>query len=156
MTPPASRPTISGEPQPQLLPSIRARTIAVSAAVSSDDAGVVDVAADAVVARLADREEVAATAPTATGRLMKKIARQLTYSVRTPPTTGPIASASAETPAQVPIALPRSCGREGVGDDRERRRHHQRGADALDRAAEPISIVGSWAKPGGRRGERRR
>ena len=27
-----------------------------------------------------------------------------------PPTTGPIASASAETPAQVPIALPRSCG----------------------------------------------
>ena len=39
---------------------------------------------------------------------MKKIARQLTYSVRAPPTTGPIESASAETPAQVPIALPRS------------------------------------------------
>ena len=27
-----------------------------------------------------------------------------------PPTTGPIASASADTPAQVPIALPRSSG----------------------------------------------
>ncbi len=39
---------------------------------------------------------------------MKKIARQLTYSVRKPPTTGPIDSASAETPAHVPIALPRS------------------------------------------------
>ena len=39
---------------------------------------------------------------------MKKIARQPTCSVRKPPSTGPIASASAETPAQVPIALPRS------------------------------------------------
>src|SRR2546430_16534975 len=39
---------------------------------------------------------------------MKKIARQDTASVRKPPSTGPIASASAETPAQVPIALPRS------------------------------------------------
>ena len=38
------------------------------------------------------------------------MARQLTCSVRKPPTTGPSASASAETPAQVPIALPRSCG----------------------------------------------
>ena len=39
---------------------------------------------------------------------MKKIARQETCSVRKPPSTGPIASARAETPAQVPIALPRS------------------------------------------------
>ena len=53
---------------------------------------------------------VTATAPTATGRLRKKIARQDTYSASAPPTTGPIASASAETPAQVPIALPRSAG----------------------------------------------
>ena len=30
--------------------------------------------------------------------------------MRKPPTTGPIASARADTPAQVPIALPRSCG----------------------------------------------
>ena len=41
---------------------------------------------------------------------MKKIARQLTSSVRKPPTTGPIASASALTPAQVPIAVPRCSG----------------------------------------------
>jgi hypothetical protein len=46
----------------------------------------------------------------ATGRLRKKIARQLTCSVSSPPTTGPIASASAETPAHVPIARPRSAG----------------------------------------------
>jgi hypothetical protein len=38
------------------------------------------------------------------------MARQETYSVSPPPTTGPIASASAETPAQVPIALPLSSG----------------------------------------------
>ena len=38
---------------------------------------------------------------------MKKIARQLTDWVRKPPNTGPIASAIALTPAQVPIAIPR-------------------------------------------------
>ena len=38
---------------------------------------------------------------------MKKIARQLTDSVRKPPSTGPIASAIALTPAHVPIAIPR-------------------------------------------------
>ena len=38
---------------------------------------------------------------------MKKIQLQLTFSVRRPPTIGPIASASAETPAQMPIAVPR-------------------------------------------------
>ncbi|GBD45779.1 hypothetical protein HRbin41_00595 [bacterium HR41] len=53
---------------------------------------------------------VTATAPTATGRLRKKIARHETYSVSAPPTTGPIASASADTPAHVPIARPRSWG----------------------------------------------
>ena len=53
---------------------------------------------------------VTATAPAATGRLRKKIARQETYSASAPPTTGPMASASADTPAQVPIALPRSSG----------------------------------------------
>ena len=38
---------------------------------------------------------------------MKKIQFQLTCSVIRPPTSGPIASASAETPAQIPIAVPR-------------------------------------------------
>ncbi len=47
-------------------------------------------------------------APTATGRFRKKIDCQLTLSTRKPPRTGPIASASADTPAHVPIALPRS------------------------------------------------
>ncbi len=44
------------------------------------------------------------------GTLMKKIQFQLTCSVRRPPTSGPIASAMAETPAQMPIARPRSRG----------------------------------------------
>ena len=38
---------------------------------------------------------------------MKKIQFQLMRSVITPPTSGPIASASAEIPAQMPIAVPR-------------------------------------------------
>ena len=44
------------------------------------------------------------------GTLMKKIQFQLTCSVSRPPTSGPIARAMAETPAQMPIALPRSRG----------------------------------------------
>ena len=39
---------------------------------------------------------------------MKKIQFQFAFSARTPPTSGPIASAIAETPAQIPIAAPRS------------------------------------------------
>ena len=39
--------------------------------------------------------------------LMKKIQLQLIFWVRRPPTSGPTASASAETPAQIPIAVPR-------------------------------------------------
>ena len=42
--------------------------------------------------------------------LTKKIQFQLRCSVSSPPTSGPIASASAETPAQMPIAMPRSWG----------------------------------------------
>jgi hypothetical protein len=53
---------------------------------------------------------VTATAATATGTLRKKIARHETSSVNQPPTSGPIASAIADTPAQMPIARPRSCG----------------------------------------------
>ena len=44
------------------------------------------------------------------GTLMKKIQFQLQCSVMSPPTRGPIASAIAETPAQIPIAMPRCRG----------------------------------------------
>ena len=47
---------------------------------------------------------------TPTGTLMKKIQFQLRFSTIRPPTSGPIASAIAETPAQMPIAWPRSRG----------------------------------------------
>jgi hypothetical protein len=45
-----------------------------------------------------------------TGMFTKKIHCQPTCSVSRPPTSGPIASASAETPAQMPIAVPRCRG----------------------------------------------
>ena len=47
---------------------------------------------------------------TPTGTFTKKIQLQSRCSVIRPPTSGPIASASAETPAQMPIAVPRSRG----------------------------------------------
>ena len=60
---------------------------------------------DSVISR-----KLAAIATTPTGTLMKKIQCQLRCSVSRPPTSGPIASASAETPAQIPIAAPRCLG----------------------------------------------
>ena len=38
---------------------------------------------------------------------MKKIQLQSSFSAMKPPVSGPIASAIAETPAQMPIAIPR-------------------------------------------------
>ena len=74
---------------------------------------------------------VTTTASAATGTLRKKIDCQETFSTRKPPTTGPMASARALTPGPGPDRLAALVGREGVGDDRERRRHHEGGADAL-------------------------
>ena len=52
-----------------------------------------------------------ATIPRApTGTLTKKIQLQSMCSVIRPPTSGPIASASADVPAQIPMAVPRSRG----------------------------------------------
>ena len=45
-----------------------------------------------------------------TGTLMKKIQLQSKCSVSRPPTSGPIARALAETPTQMPIAIPRCRG----------------------------------------------
>ena len=106
----ANRARISGEPQPQALPSTRARTSAVSESVSVAMPG-----RSTFFETVSSRDSSAAnsvtiTAPTATGRLRKKIARQETSSVSQPPISGPSASAIADTPAQVPIALPRSSG----------------------------------------------
>ena len=50
----------------------------------------------------------ARTASTPIGTLTKKIQFQEMCSVMIPPSSGPIASAIAETPAQMPIAIPRS------------------------------------------------
>ena len=93
------------------------------------------------------RRKLAAIASSPIGTLMKKIQCQLACSVRRPPTSGPIASASAETPAQIPIAIPRWCGREGGRDDRERRGVHQRGSDALHdpRRDQDLPAVGEAA-----------
>ena len=48
------------------------------------------------------------SAAAAIGRLIAKIARQLTVSISQPPRRGPIAPAAAPTAAQVPMARPRA------------------------------------------------
>ncbi len=53
---------------------------------------------------------VASTATIPTGTLTKKIARQSTASVSTPPSTGPAASATPPTAAQAAIAFARAPG----------------------------------------------
>ena len=97
------------------------------------DPGIVDRRARRLVARLLRGEQRHDDGDAATGKLRKKIDCQETFSTRKPP-TGPIASASAETPAQVPIALPRSAGGKALVMIESVAGHHERGADALDRA----------------------
>ena len=106
----ASSPMIPGEPQPQALPSTSANTSAVSDTVSAAMPGTSTVRPTVSSRDSSAANSVTATAPTATGRLRKKIARQETSSVSQPPSSGPAASAIADTPAHVPIALPRSSG----------------------------------------------
>ena len=65
------------------------------------------------------------------GTLMKKIQFQLTCSVSSPPTSGPIASAMRRDAGPDADRLAALARREGRGDDRERRRIHQRAAEAL-------------------------
>src|ERR671922_190564 len=60
------------------------------------------------------RRKLAMIATTPIGTLTKKIQLQLMCSVSKPPTRGPIARARAETPAQIPIAVPRCRGGEGA------------------------------------------
>src|SRR5262245_33534448 len=96
----ANRARTSGDPQPQELPSTSAST---SAEIPTERAAIPGMSTVWWVLSSRDSsvaKRVTTTAPTATGRLRKKIARHETYSASAPPTTGPIASASADTPAQ--------------------------------------------------------
>jgi len=54
--------------------------------------------------------KLAAIPSTPIGTLTKKIQFQLACSVRRPPISGPSASASADVPAQIPMAVPRCRG----------------------------------------------
>ena len=88
----------------------------------------------------APRAAVITIPSAATGRLIQKITRQ-SSSIRTPPTSGPIASATAETAGPDPERPRLLAGGEGVADERQRERQHRRRADPLQDPA-GISIAG--------------
>ena len=118
-------------------------------------AGHVHALGDGLVARLAHREQRHdRPPPTATGRFRKKIDCQLTLSTRKPPSTGPIASASADTPAHVPIALPRSAAGKALVMIDSVAGHHHRRAHALRRRARPPARC-RWGRSRSRRSSRR-
>jgi hypothetical protein len=98
------------EPQCHELPSTSASTSAPRPLVSVSTPGMSTRWATVSSRDSRTANSVTRIAPTATGRLRKKIDCQLTLCTSRPPRTGPMASAIAETPAQVPIALPRSAG----------------------------------------------
>ena len=101
---------IRGEPQPQALPSTSASTSAARPVVSVAMPGRSTLRATVSSRELAAAKRVTTTHTIATGTLTKKIDCHDTCSTRKPPSSGPIASARPETPAHVPIALPRSSG----------------------------------------------
>ena len=66
---------------------------------------------------------------------MRKIEPHQKFSSSAPLTMPPIATPTPAKPAQIAIARGRSVGREHVGQDRQRRRHHERGPDAHHRTS---------------------
>ena len=72
---------------------------------------------------------------TPTGRLMAKTQRQPSVFVSTPPISGPAVAATPAIAPQSPNARARACGVDiDLLQQRQRPRHEQRGADALDDA----------------------
>ena len=67
------------------------------------------------------------------GRLTRNKLFQLKCSSSQPPVIGPTAMPTPDTAAHAAIALGRSCAREDVGQDRQRRRHDPGGAEAHQR-----------------------
>ena len=70
------------------------------------------------------------------GTFTKKIHSQPRLSVSAPPTSGPTATAKPVVAPQMPNAVPRSLGRELLGDQGERGGEHHRPADALEAAGD--------------------
>ena len=68
-----------------------------------------------------------------TGTLTRKTEPHQKCSSSQPDAMGPMAAPPPEMPAQMPMALGRSCGGEHVGEDRQRRRHDERRRHAHDR-----------------------
>src|SRR2546430_6280245 len=96
---------IGVEPQPHELPSTSASTTAVSPVVRVAMPGMSTTRATVSSRDSRVAKSVTETAATATGRVRKKMARQLTLSAREPPTTGAEGSGRADTAAPVPIGL---------------------------------------------------
>ena len=68
------------------------------------------------------------------GTFTKKIQRQLRYSTRKPPSTGPMAGASTVTLARMADARGRSIGRVGAVEHRRADGREHAAADTLDEA----------------------
>ena len=77
-----------------------------------------------------------ASATMPTGRLTRKMPRQLIPVVMTPPRTGPSDVATPVTAPQMPKATPRSLPMERLGQQRQRRREEDGAADALEAPGE--------------------
>ena len=98
------------------------------------------------------RKRPASSAPTTIGRLTRKTQLQSACSTSQPPLTGPIAMPMPATPAQIPIALRGSAAREDVGQDRQRRGHDERAADAHQRPGGDQHVGGGGDGGQGRAG----
>ncbi len=102
-----SRPRIGALDQPRLLPSISARIRQISPLVSvTSPTGSRRPCSGSFDSRnfLSD----STTAPTPIGMLTRKIQRQESHDVSTPPASGPIATAAPTVAPQIPKAVPRS------------------------------------------------
>ena len=101
------RPTVWAAPQPRLDARTRPNVVAAAAAVKASTPARSNPARDCRWSA-PNAARVRTTAATLTGRLTKKIHRQDSVSVSSPPRTGPTAAEPPATAPQTPNAVPRS------------------------------------------------
>ena len=130
-TPNAAR--IVGSVQPREGASMIAHTSVVRPAIESAKPGTSSRGAEGSFDS-GTSQRPAVSAATTNGRLTRKTAFQLACSIRQPPATGPMAMPSPETPAHDADRLRALVGGEDGGDDRQRRGHDERAADAHEGA----------------------
>ena len=129
--PAASEPTIDGLVQPSAFPFTSPQTTPSRPPLASARPGRSSALSGPWLSRSRANASGASSRPT--GTFSQKIHCHEIPSITAPPTSGPLATAIPPIAPQIAERDAAALGRKGVGEDRQRQRHHERAAEALHR-----------------------